>query len=452
MPLNINPISCVTEEGLDLVEIVKGELRQLKVEAYGSGCNAYRDAPPSSEERRPRNMSRRSLEAAIGHIFSQVGVLEFAKESTETRVMIEAGLSKVAERLLPLWFPPDSLIMYSLRVEGRNDAEMSAPYTTKNFNWGYRQKTTPIAVLQLNEWPSAWNKFMFLDRRADTEDITPYMPEGADYLLSTVHKFDRVSERRGDRGGSLNQRYERIKGGESLHWRVKSGPEKLWKMVVLLTGLEEDEPGDVRETIVDDAGIRLLCQANMFGIKFADAHKALTEGRHAWDDLKGNDSIKTLALQKLPAADSSYSHRKAFLSSLPKDYRSFIDELLQEEKREIDLSGRKVLPYYVEMLTRFGTNNNVWFERNVIDTLVYGNDTFGALYEEQGYDQFAYKVRNARWRSEHYTLFEWLIAARLAPLIMTRTSQEYVHRLIGMRMRQAGLLRKSEPFSLLARS
>ena len=104
------------------------------------------------------------------------------------------------------------------------------------------------------------------------------------------------------------------------------------------------------------------------------------------------------------------------------------------------------------MLTRFGTNNNVWFERNVIDTLVYGNDTFGALYEEQGYDQFAYKVRNARWRSEHYTLFEWLIAARLAPLIMTRTSQEYVHRLIGMRMRQAGLLRKSEPFSLLARS
>ncbi len=436
MPANRNPISAVSESGLEILTVLKGELRNLKKQLYGPECNSYREEALKPTEKIPKGVARRDLETQLDKIFSLVN-LDFAKGSTETRAMVEERLGRQVERLMPIWFPPKALVMYSLRVEGRNRGEMLSSYDKKNNQWGYKKEQTPIAVLPVEEWPSAWRDFVVLDRMADSKSMNGYMPSDADYLLSTVHKFEVVSgkeKRKGEKkqGNGLGEKFRRSEEAESLHWRIKSGPERLWKMVLLMTGLER-KPKETVEEIVDEAGIRLLCSDGKVGSYFGVVCSELHNG-YSFPHLKGS-----VILQKLPVKDRKYDHKAAFLDSVPTKYRGFCERIMEEERRSLRLADDSILPYYVEMLSRFGRNNENVFDRNVIDTLLYPNRTFYAMYEENGYDELAYKARHEGWRTDHYTLFEWLVAKKLAPILMMGGSLSYANDIIETRMSKLGL-------------
>ncbi len=437
MPANRNPVSAVSKDGLELIDVLKDELRLLKKELYGPDCNTYNENRRSEIEKSPKGISTGDLEKRLDEIFSLVDV-HFAKESAETRAMIEDGLGRQVEKLMHIWFQPNALVMYSLRAEGRNRKRMINTYSNGNQHWGYTKAQTPIAVLPAKEWPSAWRDFLVFDRIANSKDGKTYMPADADYLLSTVHKFEVVIQN--EKGKEIPQRknllnepqYRRADDAESIHWRVKSGPEKLWKMVSLMTGLES-KTGKTIEEIVDDAGIRLLCSDAQFGRKFGDVCSEFHSG-YSLPDLNG-----AVILQKLPVEEVGYDHRKEFLASVPKKYRGFCKNIMTEEAREVKISNKSILPYYIEILSRFGRNNANVFDRNVINTLMYANSTFNAMYEEDGYDQFAYKARNEDWRTDNYTLFEWLVAKKLAPILTSGNSLSYVNDIIDVRTKQLNL-------------
>ncbi len=436
MPANRNPVSAVSESGLELIAVLKDELRKLKEKIYGPDCNSYRERALTHKEKIPEGVARTGLETKLDEIFSLVD-LDFAKESAETKVMVEEGLGRQVEALMPIWFPPKALVMYSLRVEGRNREEMLKLYGSKNRQWGYKKEQTPVAVLPAEEWPSSWRDFAVLDRIADSKGIKSYMPSDADYLLSTVHKFEVVTKREKNDvmnpyRNLLDKKFRRADDAESLHWRVKSGPEKLWKMVLLMTGLER-KPNETVEEIVDDAGIRLLCSDEQFGSKFGEVCLELHKGYSA-PNLNG-----AIILQKIPVKDNGYNHLKKFLDSVPAKYRGFCRSIMKEEDRNLRIADESILPYYIEMLSRFGRKKENAFDRNVINTLIYGNSTFYAMYGEDGYDELAYKARNEDWRTDHYTLFELLVAKRLAPILMTGTSLSYANDIIGVRTKQMGL-------------
>lgn len=448
MQANTNPVPAISQGGLDTVELLKWELRPLKEEAYGPGCNAYADGRPPKLK-----MPRRTLEKRIDEILSSHVMVDMAKENTETRLRSEERLGEVVmEDVLPLLVPEDALILYSLRVEGRSREEMGLSYR-ENSRWGYYHKTTPVAVLPAGEWSSGWGEHVYLDARVDEEDITRFMPERADYLLSTVHKFEVVAERRNagsnNNGGAwLNGRYYRQSGGQGIHWRIKSGSEKLWKMVALLTGIEE-KPGEVRESIVDGAGARILYGADCFGAKFSEFWSKVSKN-HSWSDLTNAplfpDHKGMLILHTIPR--NGYDHRKAFLESLPPGYKGFCDKIITEEAKDIEISRiseKDITPYYLEVLVRFGNNRDNAFDRNVANFLLYPTNLFNAMYQEEGFDEFAYKARNEGWRVEHYTLFEWLLASRLSQVLMRDTSSRYVDDLIEVRMKQAGVAPRRKP-------
>ena len=442
MELNVNPVPAVIQSGLDSIELLKWEFRKLKQEIFGPGCNAYDDSatPPGL----PRGVRRETLERRIDELLTPEVLVGLAAENAEARVRSEEVLGAIAmEEVLQSWMP-DSLVLYSLRVEGRNRQEMLLPYR-ENERWGYYHRTTPVAVLPAREWPSAWKELVFLDARVDEGEIAPFMPDRADYLLSTVHKFEVVDMAEGRRSSGnkgvtpLNGGFYRHRAdGEGMHWRAKSGSEGLWKAVALVTGIEE-KPGEPRESIVDTYGIRLLCSAGGFGTRFAGLWQAMSK-THALPDLREKplfpDHKGALILNTIPR--EGYEHSEEFLKSLPQGYKGFCRRVITQENRSIRVSNSEnVMPYYLEMLVGFGSGNERVFDRNVADVLLYPNDLFKAIYREEGFDPFAYKARNEGWRVEHYTMFEWLIASRLAHAVVARKSRGYVDRLIEVRMQQA---------------
>ena len=242
-----NPVPASSFQGLSAIEGLKGRLRTLKLRTYDP-----EERPKGKKSRTPYlpttvspNELRQSIDRESGIVHGQL-----AYEANAIRTGFEEILSQTAMLgVFPMWFEPDELVQYSLRVEGRNKQRMLGQVDDPQR--GFTKSQTKIVALPAKEWPSAWGEYVFLDNVVDSLDMGPYMPENADYLLSTVHKFESL------KAGSDHP------NGRSLHWRLKSGAELLWKMTAYLTGIE-GRSGKPRDDIVDTAGMRLICEPEDF--------------------------------------------------------------------------------------------------------------------------------------------------------------------------------------------
>ncbi len=454
-PENTNPVPAVSQDCLDTWEYLKLELRGLKEKAFPE-ANRYTEQ--SYSKKAPKGMSPKGLEKEINDILTDEIRLQLTQNYTAARLRLEIGLAEIVigtspsgiERdsrdirekgLLQEWVGKEALVLYSLRVEGRKGKEMRTPYN-EHTRWGYAKKQTPIALMKAKEWVGAWKDIVFLDSKVDATDMRPYLPDGSDYLLTTVHKFEAVEEN-GVGEISLNGR-KYIPLDNAVHLRIKSGAEMLWKMIAFLSGIEEKKSGETRDDILDEAAARLICRpgkptekqpfGHVFGRKAAYIFKALTEQYHHYPDL-----LNSVILQELNLGFNG-PHRKMFLDTVPKHSRKFLDKILQEEGRPYISINKKamVLPYYLEMRPRIGIDSGNVFNKNVVDLLIYSKDLYDAMYG-MGFDQLAYRARNEGWRFDHYTLFEWLLASKLAPVITSLKVQTYVKDLVSARMKESGL-------------
>ena len=396
---NLNPVPLTTEEGYRLIIGLQKTVRSLRKQVFPNGQNGTIVSKSEVE---------RSIDAVLTEEVKESLKAEFAK----TRPRLEQALAEtVMQQILPLWMPENSIVNYSVRVESRNRDGMLLSRPTVNA--GYRHLTTPIHFLQASDWPSEWRSFVLLDDQLyEREDC---LPENTDYLLATVHKFDALTP------------YGRPTGDDAVHWRVKSGPEMLWKMVAYLSGIEDDS-GKTRESIVDAAGARLITRPENIGGKFSMVHESLVKGSTYLD------LVEQVILQHVNYGGKTPSESMgSFMESIPRNKRSFMEKISAVESRNIKINGKSkiALPYYLEMSSRLGTDDSDAFQCNVLNTLIYPNDLFVSMNSQHGHDQFAYKSRTERRREENYTVFEWALAERLAPLMLPEpTSLRYVNDLI----------------------
>ena len=86
MELNVNPVPAVIQSGLDSIELLKWELRKLKQEIFGPGCNAYDDsaAPPGL----PRGVRRETLERRIDELLTPEVLVGSVVNSSKSRAVL----------------------------------------------------------------------------------------------------------------------------------------------------------------------------------------------------------------------------------------------------------------------------------------------------------------------------------------------------------------------------
>jgi len=442
-----NPIPALTEEGLNLMVATKDKLGKLKVGAFGPDANRFDEDKPHPKLLMPQQ----ELETTISDILSDDVVQRIRTERILLRPSLEQRLHQtVREDLLPRWMPDDAVVMYAARVEGRNREEMSAPI--KGMHAGHKKRQTPHKeVLTVDQFRRYFKEVIVTDDKLMSEP-EKYQPQNVDYILSSVHKIYLAvrgnHDRRGNSGnGHLRVGDWRADDALQVHWRNKSGPETLFKVGTYMTGLEE-KLGRPRETILDEAGARLIADAeyqsreSFYEIKSVEVNQHFSR-RHRID------WAGALILQALPTekSDDGETYRELFLHRIPRKFRRFYERVLVvEDRSSIRLNAHP--PYYIEMTVPMGTLNST-FGRNVINILTYPSSVFKALYGEHGYDPFAYKVRDEGWRRDHYTEMEWLVILRLAPAFLDENGLTYVRDLAAVRMRDAGLLPKGRTYSFV---
>ena len=450
MVFEYNPVAALTQGGLEAFETLK-KLRQLKTELYGADSNRFHE--DRLRPKLPKGMTLQQLEGRISDIVTSDVLEQMRQEQAALRPMLDESLRQIVrDVVLPTWFPPDAPVMYVVRTEGRNIKEMQ----WKGGRAGYRTKETGRVVLRVDELRQSWDEVVLRDADIDHAPET-FMPEGANFQLSTVHKiYSAIPIGNHQRNGNTSDgvlvlkhsgRTYRSDDSLALHFRQKSGPEKSWKMITIGTGLEE-RPHDAyqpREQIVDELGIRLLT-AYRFGVKYDDLQQALVE-MHRQNrnkiDWRGSSNLQALSMGKNGGNDHYGERQKElFLREVPPERIRYYNRIIEvEDRSSIDLSDRNVPPFYLEMLAPIGSPDDI-FGRNVVNPLLYPLAVFKGMYNDPRYDPFAYKERDENWRSEHYTEMEWLVGLMLAPALMNDTDRTYVERVINLRMKESGLVKE----------
>lgn len=439
MAFEHNPVPALTQGTLALMENLRGQLRNLKTEAYGPDANKYDD-----DKSRPALLiSPQELLIEISKILSDTVIQQIADERRELRPRLETALHEaVIEEMFPAWMPDSTPVMYVLRVEGRNQKEMKDP--KHGLHAGYTKKQTPIQVLTVGELRRDYREVLVKDEELFV-NIEAYGSKDADYILSDVHKFylaiplDRKHRKANDGNGELILLSNGAKWGvddsSQVHLRSKSGPESLWKTAHYLTGIEE-ESGRPRETILDEAGARFIAEKRYEGLSI-DLHQHFAR-KHTVD---WTGAVLLQTTRTAQSRDAGTEQKELFLRHVPRNLRKFYRRVMPTEDRSyIDLAKKDVPPYYLEMVVPINVGDGI-FGRNVIDVLTYPREVFKLMYGEHGHDPFAYKARDEGWRTDHWTLMEWGVALKLTGLL-DENGIRYVRDLADVRMQEARLLPK----------
>lgn len=438
MSLRLNSIPALSEEFLETIERVKNDIRALKKAAYGSGCNSY----DGSHQYNPKSMSIDELDRELSNILSDKTLEKIASEVRELRPKLDYHLIQtVVEKILPQWVHPRTLVEYDLYIAGRDMKQIDSK---KDPRRGRKDRQEHIIVLPVEEWADAWKEYVFSDERVDRGEIVERMPEGTDCLLSTNHRFygvkkvDKVYRRRNNNhNNGFLQGYEIVDNKSQVDCRLKSGAEFFWKLAPYLTGLEVKQ-GKTRESIVDVAGIRLICLENSEQ-NSTDLYQNLMNNYTG--DCRGSLILNTLSNQN--------KQRNEFIRAISGKAIGFIEKVLVEEDRPDLLSPEDVeklqTKYYLEMLIPFcatlkQNDSSSCFGRNVFNILSYQVDTFKKIHEKR--DDFIYKGRAEDWRDEHYSYLEWRVLEMLAPAMLTGDSFRYIKTVVRSKIHKKSKIYK----------
>lgn len=438
MAFTFNKIPVSSEDELKLIEKAREELAPLKEKAFGPESNEY-DFCESGKLYSIKSQIRIvDLEKEIRRILSDDFIDAIGRYQIELRTREDYNLTKtVMEEILPIVMPPETLVEYKLFVVGRKLKKIDSK---KDNTRGREDEHYSIKILPAKEWTTKWERYIFLDERADSEEIVPFLPGETDSLVSDVQKLYAVKETCESRNRNNNHTKGFLPGHtvddskSEIDFRTKSGVELMWKYIPYLTKLEI-KSGEKRESIVDLAGVRV--------IYLKDFEKNAIK-LHQYFMNKYVGSCKgSLILQALDMAKDKrgkVEQEVKFLENLPTEQlRGIYRRILKVEDRS-DLLERDDVEsldkkYYLEMLIPFCATSNGdsgVFGKNVINILAYHLPTHKKINEK--HDHFAYDDRRGAWRDEHYSPFEWLVVKRIAPALLDKSSLKYMEKVYQPRI------------------
>lgn len=420
MPFVFNTIPALSEEFIEIMENAREKTRALKEDAYGKDCNKY----GYPLEFYPKNMTCQDLEKRLHEIFPDGNLKKLAEEQKVLRSKIDRELVKVvATEILPQLAPPGAVFEYDLYVVAR---DMSQIDSKTNSHHGRKDRQTHIISLPVEDWrDGAWEEYVLLDYRADSEEINRYMPMDTNRLLSTVHRFYAVNKV--DNGRKNKNHNNGFLPGYEVHnsklqvdCRTKSGAELSYKFASWLTGVER-KPNEPRQDVRDLAGTRIIFKDDYeknsinFFKYFMKNYKGTCEG--------------SLILQILHP--NQYEQKSEFLKNVPTKSKNFCESILDIEDRtnildseDVEKLGKK---YYLEMLIPFSTTyykKNDIFGKNIINLITQPLETYKKIREKQ--DDFLYKGRVEYHRERTWPFLEWYLLRTLAQTILTGDSLLYI--------------------------
>lgn len=388
-------IPALTEEELRIWREKKNQVDELNKRAYGK---------KSTFE--PVYMNRRDVNNELYDIFSGNDFKKILEGYKKLRSILDYESNKlVVEKILGFYLSPRTPVSLYLQVTARDMGKIDS---TKDPNRGLCDRHTLIKTLTVEEWQTHWEEFVFLDTKADSEEIEKHTPKpknavGRICQVSTVTKFieaEKTTKKNGKNNNGLDY-YDIIDPKFETDARTKSGSHFAYKLDEYLIGTRSD--------INDFIGWR-------------QKHKENYEDRSVdlISHLFGKEIGNCEGLLKLQSLDSNIeAQRKDFLKNLSR-CRNFCEKYMTtEDKSHIFKHNPEELKklkkkHYLESLFTFSTlgNYDSSIGRNIISNLSYTVYTSKKI--DQNSDHFAYEGRKEderdkeTWRYIHWALLDIL--------------------------------------------
>jgi len=178
----------LTEEGLKIWREKRDRVSIEKKEAYKKVYNGYLSGKSLPFE--PTDESRSDVRNSLYDIFSGNDVDRIATEHKEYRQKADYELAKtMIEKVIPFYLSKDEMIGYILEAAFRDMSKIDSKKGPRGRKDGHK----PIAVFSLEDWKENFEKYVFFDNRAYTDEINQYMPDDMNPLttrpMSTRHIF-----------------------------------------------------------------------------------------------------------------------------------------------------------------------------------------------------------------------------------------------------------------------
>jgi hypothetical protein len=410
----------LTEEGLKIWREKRDRVSIEKKEAYKKVYNGYLSGKSLPFE--PTDESRSDVRNSLYDIFSGNDVDRIATEHKEYRQKADYELAKtMIEKVIPFYLSKDEMIGYILEAAFRDMSKIDSKKGPRGRKDGHK----PIAVFSLEDWKENFEKYVFFDNRAYTDEINQYMPDDMNPLttrpMSTRHIFIpaelRQRKKNGKNGRNSFPDYSIIEPEIIFYWRTKSGQQFAYKLVEYISSM--------RKSITDFVGAQIAYKKDYEDNSINLFQKVIGNNKGFCDNL--------LVLQSLDP--KIHDQMENFLDNLSRA-RNMVEKILTGEDRSkkmrIDPSELRNLlkKHYLEMRLPFSCvsdNSGNGFGRNVMEIQTYHIPTLSKIDEK--YNHSLYEGRKEDER-ESWTYFDWVLLDIVNEKFLEGFSKEYIKQIL----------------------